>query len=527
MDDSLQAPRKGVQAAAHKRPLEKRGKPAPSGAPSALAPVAAAVAPPASAGLGTTYGLSGRPPSEVSPAQLARAERYAMQATAHRFLAGQLTPLSKKGGKGGKSFRLGICLRRAITRGAYVAVLQHRETRRARYGQLMRCGSGWTCPVCAAQITEHEREDIARGMDAHTAAGGIAVMVTITHSHDRGDCLAQQLELQRQALAKVAEHRRFKRLMGAFERLQNIRVTEITWGREHGWHPHIHDLLFLQRELSPVELLRLRRVLFVLWRKACEEVGLPLPSYRHGVDVKRAWSPAEYLAKWGRESEWGSSREMSKAHIKRGKPGRYTPFDFLRATDLPREQARALWREFAVATFGRRRVRWGNGLRAALGLGRELSGEEIVQRSEEEHDLTALIGTEDWRAVLRAHARARVLEAAEVGGAAGVESLLTRLRPPQQEPSFLIAPPQRDNSDSGEGDDTDDAKSQDAQRDEPVGADCQREMVNGADGGSSLLDGRDGDGDGCVLHGLQWVSDRGLASRQRVYLVVTTADEEC
>lgn len=376
--------------------------------------------------LGLHCEISGqKPPDET------RRERYRLQSIARSWLDGQRTP-------SGKAWRLRACLRHLTQLATGASVLRHVDTGRAKYGNLQRCGSVWVCPACAAQITEHRRREVGAIMDLHYQAGGACIMVTLTHSHRSSHDLRRLLEGEREAHARMSSWRAFKDLVARIGRIGTIRAREATWGAAHGWHPHTHDVWLLAQPLQPAEIEAVRLELYDLWHKACAAVGLPAPNQRYGVSVDVAWSPAEYLAKWGTDSKWGTPRELTKGHSKRGREDRWTPFDVLRDTPMPRDQARLLWREYAAATFGARQLTWSRGLKAQLHLA-DVSDEAIVEGGDEAHQMVTLIAAADWRRVLAAEARARVLEAAEAGGATGVTAVVAALPPVLDE---LPLPPQ-------------------------------------------------------------------------------------
>lgn len=365
----------------------------------------APVAPP----LGTTYEISGR--SQV------RSDRFRLQRQARDWLKAEKNP-------GGKGWRVCSCMRSMTHGSSGVPVLRHQETGHAHYGQLQRCGSVWTCPVCAARISEVRAAEVAAAMTVHTAAGGTAVMVTWTHSHTRADQLAELLAGQRRAMAMMTSWRAYKKITAALGVVGTIRARELTYGDASGWHPHMHDVWLIRATLDADQLEALRLELFHLWRTACERVGLPLPSEAHGVQVSRALSPAEYLAKWGRDSKWGTSRELTKSHSKKGRTGRFTPFDLLRGVGgLTPARARALWLEYSQAMHGARQLTWSRGLKKAMGIA-DLTDEEIADGGDDLVSLVAMISPEDWRRVLRIEARSTVLDLAEAGGGDAVRAYL-------------------------------------------------------------------------------------------------------
>lgn len=348
-----------------------------------------------------------------------RSERFALQRVARDWLKPTVNPK-------GKAWRTVNCSWATTTREG-VAVLQHAETGRAHYGHLQRCGSVWTCPVCAARISEVRAAEVASAMTLHTAAGGIALMVTWTHSHTRDDELRQLIEGQRKAIAMMASWRAYKDIAARLGLVGTIRARELTYGDASGWHPHMHDVWLIRSKLSKSEIESLRDELFALWFKACTKAGLPLPSAAHGVQVSRAYSPAEYLAKWGRDSKWGTSRELTKSHSKHGRGNRYTPFDLLRGVgNLAPDRARRLWLEYAQAMHGARQLTWSRGLKSAMGI-TDLSDEDITEGGDDLVSLVTLIPLDAWRRVLRVDARATVLDCAESGGRAAVDAYVAGL----------------------------------------------------------------------------------------------------
>lgn len=365
-----------------------------------------------SPGLGTHCEISGQ-------FSAARADRFKLQRVARDWLKPTVNPK-------GKPWRTVNCSWATTTRDG-VAVLQHAQTQRAHYGHLQRCGSVWTCPVCAARISEVRATEVASAMTLHTAADGIALMVTWTHSHTRDDELKQLIEGQRKAMSMMTSWRAYKDITARLGLVGTIRARELTYGDASGWHPHMHDVWLIRSKLSANQIEDLRLELFGLWLRACVKVGLPLPNAAHGVQVARAYSPAEYLAKWGRDSKWGTSRELTKATSKRGRRNRYTPFDLLRGVGtITPDRAQRLWREYAQAMHGARQLTWSRGLRSAMGIA-DISDEEIAEGGEELTSLLTLIKPDDWRRVLKFEGRATVLELAESGGAGAVRAYLSAL----------------------------------------------------------------------------------------------------
>lgn len=107
---------------------------------------------------------------------------------------------------------------------------------------------------------------------------------------------------------------------------------------------------------------------------------------------------------------------MTKGHVKRGKQGGMTPFDFLRAVladDPDAAKYRGLFRAYAEAFHGQRQLYWSNGLRKLLELGKEATDEEVMAEQTEQATMLADLSVDQWRAIVHARAQAAVLDVAE------------------------------------------------------------------------------------------------------------------
>jgi hypothetical protein len=178
------------------------------------------------------------------------------------------------------------------------------------------------------------------------------------------------IKAESKAIQWMTGHRAYKRLHEELCLVGTIRAREITYGEIHAWHPHIHDLWLINADITPELIADIEERVWQLWQKACAKFDLPAPNREHGVNVSIAFSPADYLSKFGRDTKWGTARELTKANSKSGAEGRYTPFDLLRG-DVPIDKAKAesLWREYADATYGATQISWSRGLKGAMGIG--------------------------------------------------------------------------------------------------------------------------------------------------------------
>lgn len=368
-----------------------------------------------------------------------RFNRYRLQNVSRSVLSDTETP------RGGQ-FRVLKCVRTRLADD--VRVLMSEEHKRAHYSNLMICGSVWTCPVCAAKISERRKKEIEAAANVHTEAGGHMLMVTLTFSHGRLDKVKDLLgEGQRTglrgALQRWRNSRTYKRVVETMGLLGLVRNLEVTWGTQNGWHPHVHELWLIDRDLPALALARLKADLFDAWLVACRQSGLPVPNRKRGVHIVKAKSPAEYLQKWGREERWGISSELAKSHIKTSSnPKGFTPFDLLRAIDDGSPQSdyyATIFRDYAKAFFGARQCYWTPGLKSAFGID-EVSDEELAERQDDDAFEVCAITAEQWKTVLeqRVDVRATILRLAETGGSDAVYRFLSGLKPAINETVAVI-----------------------------------------------------------------------------------------
>ena len=337
-----------------------------------------------------------------------RVERFALQAVARDILP---------------KTRTALCLRARIKGSEGVGVWKCEKHGTAHYSGLQTCGSVWSCPICAAKITERRRLEVQDAINQHRQAGGEVQLLTLTTPHGRGDDLGQLIERQSKALQAFYRDFTVRAVLSEMGELGRIRAFEVTHGRKgtnNGWHPHFHFLQFVMVKAEAAQLMDWRTRLYLRWDVYCQKAGLGSPSFQHGLDLRDGSFANNYVAKWGLEDE------MTKGHIKKGKAGGETPFDLLRAVlaDKNDKQAAALFAEFAKAFKGKRQLSWSNGLKAKFNLV-EKDDEELAAELDDNAELLGLIAPDEWRDVLKVKARATVLELAAAAGWPAVKKFLT------------------------------------------------------------------------------------------------------
>lgn len=326
-----------------------------------------------------------------------RAERYAMQAVARHLMPSE---------------RVSICLRNRRSKDVDIEVWKHLMTHKAFYAGLMVCGSVWMCPVCAAKISERRRNELREAFDRHLAAGGYCSMLTLTFRHTKKDKLKPMLERLTKALRRFRTGKRYAKIRDKLGLIGSIRAFEITYGK-NGFHPHVHLLLFHEKEVEGADREILRHEMFDLWETACK--ANDLDTILRCISLQDAKEASTYITKWGEEKphRWGIDREMTKAHIKKGREEGLTPFDFLRIIlDTGDAEYVELFQEYADAMKGIRQLLWSPGLKKKY-LIEEKTDEQLSEEKTEMADLLGIIPYYQWQKILKSDKRVEFLELCE------------------------------------------------------------------------------------------------------------------
>jgi hypothetical protein len=334
-----------------------------------------------------------------------RAERYLLQNAARKLLPNH--PVSS-------------CFWWLAQAAAEVGLWFNPGEGRARYRNLMTCGSVWVCPVCASHITERRAGEIRSALDSLRGKGGSAAFATFTVSHAHEDTLETVLAGFLVAFRYLTSKNAYKSLRKRFGVLGFIRVLEVTYGR-NGWHVHVHVLYCFSAPLSAAELQRFEDDLYPLWESAAARSGLSM-SRRYGLEVKKAYgSVEEYLAKFGRGPRWDISREMTKGHIKQGRSiaglKHLTPWELLAAAQAGDWRCGALFCEYVKRFSGKAQLYWSPGLWEALfGTKKSATDAAIVAEFGPFWVKPGGIPSAAWESVKRAGGRAEPLRLLEIAG---------------------------------------------------------------------------------------------------------------
>jgi hypothetical protein len=306
-----------------------------------------------------------------------------------------------------------------------VSLVKPKQRDSYHYKGLATCGSVHTCTICASKIQERRRLEVAKAITYAASIDRSPFMVSFTFPHRLDQPLHLLLAMQQEAIKKLRQRRAYLALMLRCKSAGRIRSLEVTHG-QNGWHPHTHELLFLDREASAEWI---REELACQWLKACTSVGLFRPGIdseadflRYSVDARAGdEGAAGYLAKMDDQSKWGLSHELTKSSSKQGRRAGVHPFR-LAEQDATSE----LFLEYVYAMKGQRQLVWSRGLKTAVGVD-EKTDEEIAQEETAKIENQIPIAPDAWRHVLGNDARWELTYAAKIGGGREVLKFLTLL----------------------------------------------------------------------------------------------------
>jgi hypothetical protein len=157
-----------------------------------------------------------------------------------------------------------------------------------------------------------------------------------------------------------------QQLMGTIKKVHHIRSIEVTHG-ENGYHPHVHTLLFLDRELTDVD----RRELAERWQDSVQaEIGSRyVPDDEHGTTIDESHR-TDYIAKLG--------LEVAAITTKSAKNGNRTMWTVANDAANGEKESAAIWSRYVRDMFGCRQLFWSKGAKKAFGINR-MTDEQIVQ----------------------------------------------------------------------------------------------------------------------------------------------------
>lgn len=283
----------------------------------------------------------------------------------------------------------------------------HADGGSGHFSGLATCGSVWACPQCSAKVRSARAGQLLEAERVHVSGGGTVAMVTLTVPHDLGQSLDVVLGVVVAAWRDMMGGRAWRERRRDLGIEHWFRSVEVTVG-EHGWHPHLHVLVFGSATADYVGLLDLWAA---QWCDLVVAAGLRRPTQ---FDL-RVGEAGAYVSKLQEPAELDrASMEVCRGDLKSGRRHGRAPFEVLAdlnewgdVGDL------ALWREYEAATKGRRAMTCSRGFRQ-----RYLAGtDDELAAAEVGGEVVLELTGPEWTAVVRTRGAVwRLLFLARVGG---------------------------------------------------------------------------------------------------------------
>jgi hypothetical protein len=245
---------------------------------------------------------------------------------------------------------------------------------------------------------------------------GSFMLVTLTVRHHARQPLAHLWDLVGDSWRDTVAHRSYKDARRALDVAGYHRTTEATIGAS-GWHVHLHVLYWLNGTPTPDRVAAEGGAIVAQWIKSVQANGGS--ATLDGQDWRMLAGDAEALSGIAGYVHKGVyveqdpttgrtaghvAMEVGRGDLKRARFGTSrAPFELLGDVVAEVEETGtvdatdwALWSEWEQASKGRRQQVWSRGLRDLLGLGEELTDEQIAEVTLDGEELLRVKAT-DWR----------------------------------------------------------------------------------------------------------------------------------
>ena len=308
--------------------------------------------------------------------------------------------------------RVAKCLRAIVPTAQRVEIHKSKQGKAAHYRNLLVCSRIWHCPICASKISEERRKELSSAVAGWM---GSVILVTFTMSHSNAEPLKSVLNSLLTAHRDLKSGNWFKEMSDYFGWNGSVKALEITHGK-NGWHPHIHELIFLTNKPNEDTLKRLEIAITGRWRHCLKKIS-KFASVERGVTLKTGDNAVgDYVSKFGDtkiKQDWTLSHEMTKQIVKRGKNDGQSPMQLLYDYMLGDKMSGKLWQEYAIVCKGKHQLVWSRGMRDILKIGSEQTDEEIGEKLPNDTYLLASLTRGQWYDVLSHNAVGSILLAAE------------------------------------------------------------------------------------------------------------------
>jgi hypothetical protein len=255
------------------------------------------------------------------------------------------------------------------------------------------CDSWFLCPVCSFKKSLGKRDELVEAAKKCLKGGGAVWLLTLTTRHHLNQPLRLLKETQMKGWKDLQTGRPYMSLCRSTGLLGMVRCTEVLWGPENGWHPHLHALVFFAHRDSKRQKATCNK-LIARWMRIMEKAGLEADPV--GQDARPCQS-ADDVGNAARYAFKGAA-ELTGGFAKGSDSGLVHPFVLADRAAAGDQQALELWREFAVVMPGTKQGVVSNRLSKALDAlaeeARRIAGADAVpEKPVVERQMTPAVGT--------------------------------------------------------------------------------------------------------------------------------------
>ena len=293
------------------------------------------------------------------------------------------------------------------------------------------CKNFWKCPVCRGNALHKKREEIH---EVVKRSGTQNIMATFTIRHDRRDGLLELMKGLQSASSDLWRDRVWKGLKKKYLFEWQVRNLEVTWGKENGWHAHIHTLIGSLSDA--IDIAHIEGELFRAWDRLVQKYGLQPLDRQAGVNVVPADSADSYIVKWVIGKEMAGYKSGRKGNVSMGD----LELDILQYSLSPRHegyvsesQTRALLKEYHKAFDKRKFMQPGGKYNEILGKSKaSTEAEEIEEKKDEGEKDIVYVKTTFWSKLYYSGYAFDFLSVLEERGVVeGIDWLERRVKNPQ------------------------------------------------------------------------------------------------
>ena len=317
--------------------------------------------------------------------------------------------------------RVSWCMKHKQIRSDEIEITFDQVQQRAFYSNLLVCGSVWTCPVCAARITEQRRVELSAAIEKWRGAGGGVFMAAFTFQHDVYDEIRSLRKELSAAYSRMTARKDYKKIRQRYGIVGSVASLEVTHSFRHGWHPHRHVLFFTEKEMTDQDIFSLGVAFAALWRGVLVKSGRFTHDQRGVVVTNGDDQAGDYVCKWS------MAHEIAKSPVKSGKDGGMSPFEMAQAWhDTGDHRYARLIRDYAAAFFRSKQLTFSPGLKARLGIV-DKSDQQIAADEQKNAVIMATLDRASWKRIYIRRWRGVVLRAAGGGDQRELAACLSRL----------------------------------------------------------------------------------------------------